>query len=76
VGLGWASRGQGFGFGFDLGVVYQGSPGVTLIPSGPPSVINDPTFQADLERERQAVEDDISEYDLYPVVALTLSYTF
>ena len=32
------------------------------------------TEKADLERERQALEDDISEFDLYPVAAIAVTY--
>lgn len=84
AGLGWgnAVRGGGpWGFSLDLGVVFQGEGDVTLtpvIPEGSP--LNDPIARQllaiQLEREAQEIEEDIADYDLYPVVALGVTYRF
>jgi hypothetical protein len=84
AGLGWgnALRGGGpWGFSLDLGVVFQGEGDVTLtplIPEGSP--LNDPIARQilalQLEREAQDIEEDIADYDLYPVVSLGVTYRF
>jgi len=78
LGLGWGNAvrpGSAVRFAFDIGVLYQGAPKVSLTahPVNPALV---PLFFADLEKERQKVEDDASKYKFYPVVNLGLSYRF
>lgn len=85
LGLGWGnpiSSNRRVGFFLDLGVVFQGKADVTLTPRIPAdSPINTTPGARDalnilLRREEQDLEDDASEYDLYPVVAIGLSYRF
>lgn len=84
AGLGWgnAVRGGGpWGFSLDLGVVFQGEGDVTLTPLIPAnSPLNDPLAREllaiQLEREAQDIEEDIADYDLYPVVSLGVTYRF
>ncbi len=68
-GIGWGnvSRGKRFGFLCDLGVIRQGSGQVALSSS---SGLVDP---ADLAAEAEEIEDDISDYELWPVVSFGLS---
>lgn len=78
LGLGWRSRGGddgGFGFSFDLGVLFQGSPNVELSSTGG-TLSGDPLLQAALQQEESDLEDDIDKYEIYPVVTLGLTYTF
>ncbi len=63
--------GSGFGFLLDLGVAFQGTPGVALAADGP--IASDPAFQADLEAERQDIEDDVDIFRYYPVITLGFS---
>ncbi|HET9226594.1 MAG TPA: hypothetical protein VFR31_07990 [Thermoanaerobaculia bacterium] len=84
AGLGWGrapGSGSGLGFTLDLGVMFQGEGEVTLtpvIPAGSP--LNDPlarqALQILLDREEEDLQDDIGDYDLYPVVSLGISYRF
>jgi hypothetical protein len=77
VGIGWDTtfgKDNCFGLVFELGVLYQGSPDVNLVSSGP--IASDPTFQAELAKETAALQDDLDEYKFYPVVAVGLSYRF
>ncbi|HYG64568.1 MAG TPA: hypothetical protein VEL74_18455 [Thermoanaerobaculia bacterium] len=84
AGLGWgnAVRGGGpWGFSLDLGVVFQGEGDVTLTPLIPAnSPLNDPLAREllaiQLEREAQDIEEDIADYDLYPVLSLGVTYRF
>jgi hypothetical protein len=84
AGLGWGrapGSGSGFGVTLDLGVIFQGEGEVTLtpvIPAGSP--LNDPlarqALQILLDREEQDLQEDIADYDMYPVVSLGISYRF
>lgn len=92
IGLGWGNAIQGassFYFRFELGAYFQGSAKVGLDASG--SAVDQQTgqsfsttgnspeaqlFQAELEEERQSLEHDLSDYDIYPVVGFTFGYRF
>jgi len=75
IGFGNAISGGRLSFMLDLGVFYTGSPDVTLDgTTGDPQV--DAAFSAELERERQALEDAVSSYRVYPVLSLGLAYRF
>ncbi|MDA3970247.1 MAG: hypothetical protein PF442_02745 [Desulfobulbaceae bacterium] len=58
----------------NLGVVFQGTPDVSITTSG--TLANDPDFQADVAAERKEIEDDLDNYEMYPVIALGLTYRF
>lgn len=79
-GIGWGKRvSKGFGMIADIGVLFQGSPKLEMTANGP---ITDPAnplhsqFVADLEKERQSAEDDLSGFNMYPVLGIGLSYRF
>jgi hypothetical protein len=76
AGLGYTTnRGQpGLSLVFDAGVMFQGRPDVTLASTGP--VAGQPTFAADIERERQQIADDLKWTRFYPAVRLGLAYRF
>lgn len=85
AGLGWGNAvaaGRGWGFSFDLGVIFQGEAEVTLTPVLPAgSPINTTpgareALQILLDREEQDIEGDAADYDLYPVVSFGVSYRF
>jgi hypothetical protein len=85
VGLGWGNAvapNERLGVFLDVGVIFQGKADVTLIPRIPAnSPINTtPGARAALDillrREEQDLEDDAADYDLYPVVAIGVSYRF
>ncbi len=73
LGIGWGNPTRGaFGMTLDLGVAFQGEPGLQVTASGP--YAGDPTFQANLDAEVARIEDDISSFKYYPVVAIGLSF--
>jgi len=77
LGIGWGNavgKDKRLGIVFDLGIVYQGSPDVSMQATG--LVASDPTFQADLAREEQELQNDVDEFKYYPVVSLGISYKF
>lgn len=78
AGIGWSSgRGNqaGLSVAFDLGVLFQGSPSLDNYHATGPLAGN-AYFQSQLDQEAGKVEDEIDEYQYYPVIALTLTYRF
>lgn len=78
VGLGWDSTFQGSGnIGFKLvaGAMFTGSPQVNLSSTGG-SLSNDPTFQAELAEEEADLQEDIDDFEIYPVVQAGLTVRF
>ena len=62
------------GLNFDIGVLLQGDPEVTLVADG--LLASDPGFLASLETEREELEDEMSDFKAYPVVSLSFVYNF
>lgn len=65
---------SGLGFLFELGVLFQGSPGVQLGATGP--VKDDPPFLVELDKEEEFIEDELKFFKWYPVLALGITYKF
>ena len=70
LGLGWdwSRKKPHFGMSFDIGVLDQGSPRVTLRGSG--TLLGDPAFQQDIAREEAQLRDSLSDLDLLPYVTV------
>lgn len=62
------------GLNFDLGVLWQGDPNVTLGADG--LLANDPGFQAALEAERLELVDEMKDFRAWPVVSLGFVVNF
>jgi hypothetical protein len=75
LGLGWDwSRDKGlFGMSFDLGVLDQGDPVVTLHGTG--ALLGDPAFQQDLDAEIAQIESEI-DYDVVPFLSVGFQFRF
>ncbi|MBD3618316.1 MAG: hypothetical protein HUJ28_02430 [Chromatiales bacterium] len=73
VGIGWGnavSQDKRLGFNVNLGMVFTGSPNVTLSESGG-------AFTAqELREEERRLEDEIDDFEYYPVANIGLSYRF
>ncbi len=77
LGLGWDTtfgEEDHWGLTFDVGVIYSGSPKLSLSAQGPATSIN--TFASDFERERDDLEDDLAGFRLWPVVSAGFVYQF
>lgn len=74
AGVGLGKRGLGLGFSMDLGVVFAGEPAVSLSADGP--LAGQPSFQANLAREEQNIQEDASLVKWYPVLSLGLTFGF
>ena len=77
--LGWATPApRGIYFSIDAGAMFQGSPRVSELRTT--GTFADPDLQAELDaelqRERAEIEDDIDKYKVYPVLQLALGYRF
>ncbi len=74
----------GFGFDFrafdkvginlDFGFLWQDSPIVTMTSDG--TLSGDPVFDAALELERQELENDLEDFEVYPVISLGFAVNF
>ena len=62
------------GLNFDLGVLWQGDPYVTLTADG--TLAGDPAFQNLLEQERLELVDDLDALKAYPVASLGFNFNF
>lgn len=77
VGIGWetsAGKTKGWSFSCDLGVAYHGKADVELKASSP--LNGDPIFQKALAKEEQEIEDNLADYQFYPVVSIGVTYKF
>ena len=63
------------GLNFDLGVLWQGDPEVSLVAVGGTEEGN-PAFEAALQAEADAFSSDIGHLKAYPVVSLSFVYNF
>lgn len=72
IGIG-KSTNEGFGFNADLGVMFAGSPKVTLNASNP--AFNNNT-RAQIDNQARQTENDLQGFNLYPVLSIGLSYGF
>ena len=65
--------------------LYVGSPNLSLDASGQVNdsntgrrinVANSADFQADLERERKNLQDDLEDFSFYPILTINVGYRF
>ena len=77
LGLGWAwgLADGGLAFSLDLGVLFQDSPDIELSSTGG-TLSDEDALQDALADEEAQLEDDLDQYDLYPVVSLGVLYRF
>lgn len=62
------------GMNLDFGVLWQGSPQVSIATDG--LLTGDPTFETSLEAERAELENELSDYKAWPVVSLGFVFNF
>ena len=75
VGVGWDwSKRKRFGLSFDIGVVKQGTPEVTLVANGP--IAEHPIFQQNLALEQEELQESLDDFDLLPFATLGLVFRF
>jgi hypothetical protein len=75
LGLGYGGRVTSWlELGFDVGVLYQGKPKVSLAATG--AFANNPVLQADLDQQRAAIRSKINWTEWYPVLMLSALFRF
>ncbi len=74
IGIG-KSTSEGFGFNADLGVMFTGSPKVSLSASNS-AFNNNPITRAQLDNQARQTENDLKGFNIYPVLSIGLSYGF
>jgi hypothetical protein len=74
IGIG-KSTNDGFGFNADLGVMFAGSPKVSLNASNQ-IFNNNPITRAQIDNQARQTENDLKGFNLYPVLSIGLSYGF
>ncbi len=76
LGIGWGNVADGrgrFGFVFDVGALFQGSPEVSLVRTSTDPI---PGIDEDIEAELQEIEDDVEDFEFWPVVSFGLAIRF
>ncbi|WP_310489122.1 hypothetical protein [Chamaesiphon sp. VAR_69_metabat_338] len=74
IGIG-KSTNEGLGFNADLGLMFTGSPKVSLTASNP--AFNDnATTRAQIDNQARQTENDLRGFNVYPVISVGVSYGF
>jgi hypothetical protein len=66
---------EGFTIGAEIGVLWQGEPEIGNL-RGTGLLANTAQLQADIEREEREIEDDLSDYDMWPILQVEFLYRF
>jgi hypothetical protein len=80
LGIGWGNDAHdaGWGFTFDVGAMYHGTPqgdlNVNYAPNVTDTIKNE--VNTELVKEQKNVQDDLNAFKFYPVVAIGVNYTF
>ena len=82
IGMGWGNafaNGSGFSFAIDVGVLFTDEPTATLSASDglfDQAAILGRDLNQDLSAEETELNNDLSEFDVYPVMQLSFTYSF
>lgn len=82
LGIGWgnvAGKNGNFHFVADIGVLFQGEPDVTLHGSCTPAFQSNPNCQVllnNVAQEEKELEDEVSDYKVWPVLNIGVAYRF
>ncbi|MHB8167820.1 MAG: hypothetical protein ACYDDT_13785 [Sulfuricella sp.] len=82
IGIGWGNpvaKGKSWGFVADLGVLYQGTPSVSLNATCGAAIVGTATctsLQNDTAAQQDKTRSDWSSYKWYPVASVGVSYQF
>ena len=77
LGIGYGNPvrdGASLSFMFDIGVLFQGSPDISLSADGTAS--GDPGFESDLQSEEDDAQDVADKFKVYPVISFGIAYYF
>jgi hypothetical protein len=71
----YLDKAKHWSIGGELGVAYTGSPEATISIGNPTTALT-PGFQADKAAEEAELEDKMEDYKFYPIVKLSLNFSF
>jgi hypothetical protein len=74
IGIGKTTN-EGLSFNADLGVMFAGSPKVSLNASNP-AFNNNPITRSQLDNQVRQTENDLRGFNVYPVLSVGLAYGF
>ncbi len=75
AGFGWSWGGdKGLQFALDFGVVFQGSPDVDLDADN--RLYETPGFKEALKAEEDRLQDEVDNFEYYPVISIGLGFRF
>jgi hypothetical protein len=76
--VGWGNpfRGGRVKLMIDIGAFYQGEPEVELRANPNPGVILPPGFEENLAAEERELQEEVSDYRVYPVVSVGVAFRF
>jgi len=76
-GIGWGNNAKdsGWGFTFDLGAMYHGVGEAKLTANGLNSSLSNQAV-SDLLLEEENINDDLEDFQFYPVVSIGVNYSF
>jgi hypothetical protein len=74
VGWDWSRDKRVFGMSFDLGVLDQGQPTVSLRGSG--TLLGDPSFEQDIAAEEAELRSSLDDLDLVPYMTVGFIFRF
>ncbi len=75
-GIGWGRvKKKGFSFVADIGVAFQGEPEAELESFGG-TLSNNQVLLDEIDREEAELQEDLDDFELYPVLSVGFSYTF
>jgi hypothetical protein len=67
---------EGFTMGFELGVMFQGSPKIEDLRATNGTLASNPLFLANLAEEERRMEEDAEDFKYWPVLQLQFLYRF
>lgn len=80
IGIGWgnSTKQAGWSFSVDVGVMYHGEPNVDLVATCGAALATTTCAElnTNVDREEAQLLDELSDYKLYPVVSVGVTYTF
>jgi hypothetical protein len=79
LGIGWGNAvddGNPLSFSLDIGVMFQGTPKVSITPKDVQAGVDTALLQDNIDREIADVKDDIDNLKYYPIISLGVAYKF
>ncbi|RXK87974.1 hypothetical protein EST62_05540 [Chlorobaculum sp. 24CR] len=79
LGIGWGNavgKNSRLTIAFDAGVMFQGTPKVSLTPRDVQAGVDTALLQKNIDKEIADVKDDIDNLKYYPIISLGLAYKF